>query len=436
MPTYTVTDPRSKRTVKLTGDSPPTEQELHQVFAKLSADAGRPSPGYGDEQYNIEPDAETYAPATINRAVEALPTVGGMTGSVLGGSKSNPVGVALAAIGGAGGEGFRQALQAMRGNWDQVPPDVQSRVSRIVQEGVKQGGLEGAGRYIIGPLMQMVGRGIYRSALKPSKAIREEFGGNEVADTLVKAGVPITRSGAGSERVGEMLSASGADTAQTLATAEAAGAKPVTMRPVAASISRTRESVGERALRAEPTARVNEMRDALLLENPGKIPLTRAQSMKQAEQGLAINAYKQEARGIPINNLETSVHEDIARGLREAIERRVPGVRNKNRRTQELIGALKAISGAEHRIANRDPVGMGDALALATGMAGYQQAGLKGAALGVIQEALTRPEVASRLGIAFDRAGKPVITPQVMRTVDAVVTGLRQDQVQNSENAQ
>lgn len=36
MPIYTVTDPISKRTVKLTGDSPPTEAELKEIFAQIN----------------------------------------------------------------------------------------------------------------------------------------------------------------------------------------------------------------------------------------------------------------------------------------------------------------------------------------------------------------------------------------------------------------
>lgn len=39
MPTYTVRDPKSGKTVKLTGDSPPTASELEQVFAALPAAA-------------------------------------------------------------------------------------------------------------------------------------------------------------------------------------------------------------------------------------------------------------------------------------------------------------------------------------------------------------------------------------------------------------
>jgi hypothetical protein len=35
MPTYKVTDPTTGKSLKLTGDSPPTEQELEEVFAQV-----------------------------------------------------------------------------------------------------------------------------------------------------------------------------------------------------------------------------------------------------------------------------------------------------------------------------------------------------------------------------------------------------------------
>lgn len=359
------------------------------------------------------------------RATEALPNLGGTIGSVLGGSRSNPVGMALSAIGGAGGEGFRQALQAVQGNWDQVPPDLQSQFKGIVQEGLKQGGMEGAGRYIIGPLTQWMGATVYRGVLKLPKAVSEEFGGKQVADTLTKAGVPITRTGSGTEKVGKLLSESGKETSGMLAAAEAAGAQPVNMRPVVKSLERTREKVGERVVRTEPSEQVGKYRDAALADNPTPVPLTRAQTMKQAEQDLAVQAYKAEAKGAPVNSIETSMHEDLARGLREAIERRVPGVRNQNMRTQKLIGALKGIAAAEGRIANRDPVGMGDALALGTAIGGYHYGGYEGAAMGVLQEILTRPEIASRLGIAMDRLGRPMVTPQAMRVIDETLNQLQ-----------
>lgn len=362
--------------------------------------------------------------AAPNGMIEALPTAGGMAGSLIGGGKSNPLAMLLSAAGGSVGEAYRQALTAMSGDWERVPPDVQGQIKAILAEGIKQGGLEGAGRYVMGPIAKLFGRALYRSALKPPVAVRQEHGAKEVANTLVEAGVPITRNEAGAAKVEKLLRESGQDTAQTLAAAEAAGAKPVTMRPVVQSLERTRGKVGERVVREGPQNEVRAMRDAALRENPRPIPLTQAQKMKQAEQDLALQAYKNEARGAPVNSVETSMHEDLARGLREAIERRVPGIRAKNKRTQDLIGALKAITAAEGRIANNNLVGMGDALALGTTGVGFAAGGAPGAALGIIQEVLTRPEIASRLGIALDRAGKPQVTPQILRALSEAVNQL------------
>lgn len=41
MPTYKIKDPQSGKTIRITGDSPPTEQELNQIFASTG---GSPTP--------------------------------------------------------------------------------------------------------------------------------------------------------------------------------------------------------------------------------------------------------------------------------------------------------------------------------------------------------------------------------------------------------
>lgn len=43
MPTFVVTDPKTGRKVKLTGDSPPTEQELNEIFSSLPQQQAAPS---------------------------------------------------------------------------------------------------------------------------------------------------------------------------------------------------------------------------------------------------------------------------------------------------------------------------------------------------------------------------------------------------------
>jgi hypothetical protein len=44
MPTYAVTDPTTGKKVRLTGDSPPTEQELNDIFAKVNGGTDAPAP--------------------------------------------------------------------------------------------------------------------------------------------------------------------------------------------------------------------------------------------------------------------------------------------------------------------------------------------------------------------------------------------------------
>ena len=45
MPVYLVKDPQTGRSVKLTGDSPTTEQELNDIFSNLAPPKQEPSFG-------------------------------------------------------------------------------------------------------------------------------------------------------------------------------------------------------------------------------------------------------------------------------------------------------------------------------------------------------------------------------------------------------
>ena len=64
MPTYQVTDPESGRKVKLTGDSPPTDDELVEIFANLPAAAPKQQPdSLGQKALNVAGEAT----AAVNR---------------------------------------------------------------------------------------------------------------------------------------------------------------------------------------------------------------------------------------------------------------------------------------------------------------------------------------------------------------------------------
>jgi len=97
MPTYVVTDPATGRKVKLTGDTPPTDQDLDEIFASLPAPkqeqnskqdyaksaAEVPITGLNGEQIPATPAAPVieqpapYQPTGIDAAISSTPVIGG-----------------------------------------------------------------------------------------------------------------------------------------------------------------------------------------------------------------------------------------------------------------------------------------------------------------------------------------------------------------------
>lgn len=120
MPTYTVKDPGSGKTVTLKGSSPPSEQELNDIFSKIG---GQPDwkgvvgnavgsafmkPGTVPNKLMI-PSLEN-APAQAR----ALPPLASLTGGLLGG----PMGATKF---GEGGRAISDAALASYGKKDQIP---------------------------------------------------------------------------------------------------------------------------------------------------------------------------------------------------------------------------------------------------------------------------------------------------------------------------
>jgi hypothetical protein len=138
MPEYRVRDPQSNRVVVLRGDSPPTEQELEQVFAKLNG-GGEPEKSWADT------------------AIDALPTVGGMAGGLIGGIGGTVGGMGVggvpgaiggATLGGAAGEAARQLVGRMVGRESPATPT--AAALGIGKEGAIQGVTEAAGGALAG----------------------------------------------------------------------------------------------------------------------------------------------------------------------------------------------------------------------------------------------------------------------------------------------
>lgn len=73
MPTYKVTDPNSGRTIRLTGDSPPTQQELEEIFSQFQVEDVTQQ----DRQVQMEKDAQAIRQ---EMAAELNPLEAGLVG--------------------------------------------------------------------------------------------------------------------------------------------------------------------------------------------------------------------------------------------------------------------------------------------------------------------------------------------------------------------
>lgn len=91
MPIYTIRDPETNRQIKVRGDSPPSENELEEIFSSLR-------------------DKSQWKNIASNIGQQVLPVVGAVGGAILGGGADIPTGIVPGAVvGGVGGYATGQA---------------------------------------------------------------------------------------------------------------------------------------------------------------------------------------------------------------------------------------------------------------------------------------------------------------------------------------
>lgn len=287
-------------------------------------------------------------------------------------------------------------------------------------------GVPVAAEKVLAPGLIAGAKGLYRSVLKPGKAVREatvggapRAGGAVATEELLKNGIPITRSGRGQEMVRGLMSRSRQSADDLVAASDAAGQAP--MSPIAglsdmAPVMSQAQNVAALG-KPSPVPGVLARARAFLAENPNGLTMTRAQALKRTAQSASDDSYRALERGQVVDEVGALFDKQQAMGLRKALERRVPGLAAQNANTQRLGTAAKAIAEAEGRIANNNMVGMGDALSLGTGLAGWSAYGPEGALVGVLQSLLTRPESASRIAIGGYKAGKALQAPSAAKAL-------------------
>lgn len=165
-----------------------------------------------DAMQSQPPPSAPSQPSKAQSVTSALPAIGGFAGSLLGGSRMSPVGMALAGVGGAAGEAYRQVADSVRGDFSDVPETILGRLQRIGTEGAKQAGMEGAGR-VVTRAVAPVAKTLYGLALRPSRALMRDAGGGKLlagARRIVNQGFDdaVMPSGIGTSRAGALVTES------------------------------------------------------------------------------------------------------------------------------------------------------------------------------------------------------------------------------------
>lgn len=330
MPTYRITDPKTGRTVRLTGDSPPTEAELEDIFAKLGP-SGEPPPPAGPRH-----------PSAIfaKKAVEFLPAAGGVIGGLLGN-------VPGAALGGAAGESARQLSRRAMG--ESAPATAGEAAGGVALGGAVQGGAQAVGMGL-GAGMAKAAPWLMQSAVKPTLATLKEYGTTapKLVKTLLDEGVNVTTGGLA--RLRNLLDATNQEIAAAVANAPGSIAK----KNVAARVAPTAQRIGRQA---NPTADLKAVGDSVeeFMKHPvyggPTLSVAEAQAMKQATYQQIGKKYGEASSA----SIETQ--KALARGLKEEIAEEVPQIAALNAKDAQFMAAADAVGRRVALSGNKDPVG-------------------------------------------------------------------------------
>lgn len=288
-----------------------------------------------------------HGPSAL-QALEALPAVGGIVGSLVGspGLVTGPPGLATtaagAALGGAGGEAIRQLA---RGAIGATTPTTAGGVAlEMAKEGAIQGGAQAAGG-LLGKGLAAGGTRLMQSAVKPPLKMAKDV--PRIVQTLLKEGINVSPRGV--ENLDRLLSAKNAEIAE--AVANAPGLIP-------------KERVAARALPvAQRLARqVNPNAD---LEAVGSTvqeflqhPTTGVSLTVPEAQAMKVGTYAQIGKNYgKLSSATVETQKALARGLKDEIVAEAPQVAGLNAAESDLILAREAVGRRVALSGNRDPVG-------------------------------------------------------------------------------
>lgn len=347
-------------------------------------------------------------PSTAKRITSAFPMAGGIAGSLLGGSKASPVGMALAGVGGAAGEAYRQVADSLRGDFSDVPETVGGRLRKIAQTGLEQAGIEGGGR-VVGAVVQPVAKALYGLALRPSKALMRDAGGGKLLTGLKR----IVDQGYGDA---VMPSAMGIDKAKNLVTESAAEATKLAQRsPAEVTTSRVMQKAADdqsrRSMREMVTAGVAPKTDAIadqvgrvIESNPERVNMEQLLNIRRGAEDVASPVFKAAKLPGGPGRVAPGSEASVARSISGAAKQTLDDVLGQpfnavNARTQARAAVKQAVDDAASR-----PNMLTNLLAGGVGVASSGGDPMEAAKRGLLMRMLFSPSALGGTALALGKA--------------------------------
>lgn len=294
----------------------------------------------------------------------------------------------------------------------------QMPLMKQVEEGILGGGVMTAapGMIAAGPrVIRGIAQRLYNGLLKPSKAVRQEFG-DDVAMRALDNRRLITKGGAEAAESAVDASAKKADDmiANAPRPSQGVSARRVVreFRPVRDAVqarvdagvvpASELQKIGERAKRIRGTAQ----------QTGGRIDPVRSQTLKRTSQDAAEGAYAQmQGRSKKMLDTDDLLDAATARGFKGGLEDIIPGIAAQNKATQGLIGESRAVSDAVGRSSNHLPFGSVSDLAAITAGA------VTNPAVGIVGKLSTMAGPGSAMAIGLNEASKLGLDEAIMRAL-------------------
>lgn len=430
MPTYNVTAPDGTK-LSITGDRPPTEAELTDIFAKAKGASSEALPPRTGVTGVVDSLFQPVARAIKKNPAAAGAVALGVPMSIATAGAGAPAALALAALAGAGGAGAGLATKQLATADTSPMPTVSGNIKEMATQGATMAASEGLGRGVVAGAQAGSKYLMNRAMNNMATRLSDEF--PTIAQDMIDQAISVSKGGY--DKAKTLLQSYKSVANAAVQAADKAGATIPTklatdaMQTVMPAIQKSGDVVGNTATLQRVVQEVTGGRAA-------DLSIADADALKgslfKEGQSLLKQYAKAGTQGLPALKVEAEAKLAAARALNDAIEQATsgagaPGYREANSSAKDMIGVVRGLKTAMRGPQNNYQALVRPTMGAMTGGAIGETNGhpMAGAAAGAM---LGSPAGMSRLAILLGNPAVQAFLKQIPKpALSAVLQGLSTD---------